>query len=238
MVGDPHVKNILGETFDLKRPGVHVLLNIPRSSSADSALLRVEGLVASQGVEDCAAGYVKALSIYGEWLGSTSMLKFVAPLGLAENPGASRDNAPIDLASGYGLSVGNSSSLSVAEFVALVPPAMVQMRLPSQELAPPMLANRHATGMTASLRIGPGVSMKISWVAERTSAMLLEGSLWISVSGLKWVAGPIGGLLGLDEHHGLGLDDKQNASTWAPDCVKSSLLSVHPCIAARATLED
>eukprot|EP00959_Pyramimonas_sp_CCMP1952_P079024 1652031-Pyramimonas_sp.AAC.1 len=40
--GDPHLQNIHGERFDLMKPGVHVLINIPRGTSVEDALLRVQ----------------------------------------------------------------------------------------------------------------------------------------------------------------------------------------------------
>ncbi|CAK0888648.1 unnamed protein product [Prorocentrum cordatum] len=37
-VGDPHLRNVHGERFDLMKPGKHVLINIPRGAGAERAL--------------------------------------------------------------------------------------------------------------------------------------------------------------------------------------------------------
>jgi len=39
--GDPHLQNVFGERFDVMRPGRHVLISIPRGTSAEGAMLRV-----------------------------------------------------------------------------------------------------------------------------------------------------------------------------------------------------
>ncbi|CAK0825592.1 unnamed protein product [Prorocentrum cordatum] len=65
-VGDPHLQNIYGERFDLMKPGVHVLINIPRGVSADAALLRAQADARRLGGQ-CADLYFQELNVTGSW---------------------------------------------------------------------------------------------------------------------------------------------------------------------------
>jgi len=62
-VGDPHLKNIFGEQFDLMKPGRHVLINIPRGQRVQP-YLRVEADANRLG-EQCADLYFQELNISG-----------------------------------------------------------------------------------------------------------------------------------------------------------------------------
>merc|ERR1719433_82902 len=64
-VGDPHMTNILGETFDLHRTGMHVLLHIPRGAEPENALLHVEARIRRGAV--CWKTYIRTLNITGLW---------------------------------------------------------------------------------------------------------------------------------------------------------------------------
>ncbi|CAK0867274.1 unnamed protein product [Prorocentrum cordatum] len=65
-VGDPHLQNIHGERFDLMRAGKHVLINIPRGTGADSALLRVQADARQLGGQ-CADMYFQQINVTGSW---------------------------------------------------------------------------------------------------------------------------------------------------------------------------
>jgi len=62
--GDPHLKNIFGERFDLMRPGRHVLVNIPRGEPIENTYLHVEADASRLGGE-CADLYFQELNITG-----------------------------------------------------------------------------------------------------------------------------------------------------------------------------
>jgi len=64
-VGDPHLRNIHGERFDLMRPGNHLLLDIPRGKP--DWFLRVEAQVRRMGSQ-CADMYFRELNITGKWV--------------------------------------------------------------------------------------------------------------------------------------------------------------------------
>ncbi|CAK0819006.1 unnamed protein product [Prorocentrum cordatum] len=64
--GDPHLQNVLGQRFDLMKPGKHVLINIPRGRSAQDALLRVQADAIRLGGH-CADMYFQSLNVTGSW---------------------------------------------------------------------------------------------------------------------------------------------------------------------------
>jgi len=65
-VGDPHLQNAHGERFDLRKPGKHVLMNIPRGVSAAKCLLRVVADAQQLGGQ-CADMYFQELNVTGSW---------------------------------------------------------------------------------------------------------------------------------------------------------------------------
>jgi hypothetical protein len=64
--GDPHLKNVYGDRFDLMKPGKHILINIPRGMSAENALLRVQADASRLG-GGCADMYFQEVNITGSW---------------------------------------------------------------------------------------------------------------------------------------------------------------------------
>jgi len=82
--GDPHMKNILGQSFDLMQPGAHTLVEIPRGSRDDSTLLRVAAQVSRVGVS-CSDMYIMKLNVTGGWV------EYAGPGMLHFEAGAHRD---------------------------------------------------------------------------------------------------------------------------------------------------
>jgi len=76
--GDPHLQNVVGQRFDLMKPGKHVLINIPRGRQRN-ALLRVQADARQLGGQ-CADMYFQEVNITGEWVraNGTSGLHFQA----------------------------------------------------------------------------------------------------------------------------------------------------------------
>merc|ERR1719203_345613 len=66
-VGDPHMVNSKGQHFDIYRPGLHALLQIPKGAPPRSTLLRVEALAAQLGAA-CGDIYFTAVNISGRWV--------------------------------------------------------------------------------------------------------------------------------------------------------------------------
>jgi len=64
--GDPHMRNMLGQKFDIKQPGEHTLIRIPRSASAMESYLLVQARAEHDG-NACADMYFKALNVTGTW---------------------------------------------------------------------------------------------------------------------------------------------------------------------------
>jgi len=64
--GDPHLRNLFGERFDLMKPGRHVLIQIPRWEPAENTLLRVDAVARRLGAH-CSDMYFQRLNITGAW---------------------------------------------------------------------------------------------------------------------------------------------------------------------------
>jgi len=65
-VGDPHLQNVHGERFDLFQAGKYVLINIPRGTSAEKALLRVQAEARKLGGQ-CADMFFQEVNVTGSW---------------------------------------------------------------------------------------------------------------------------------------------------------------------------
>jgi len=76
-VGDPHLTNMYGERFDLYRTGSNILLQIPRWSSSDTALLHVMADATRMG-DQCADVYFQMVTISGAWTNETEEMRFFA----------------------------------------------------------------------------------------------------------------------------------------------------------------
>lgn len=63
--GDPHMVNIKNERFDVRKPGQHVLLQIPRLAAQADSLLRVDAMIRNH--KNCKIQYIKRLNITGQW---------------------------------------------------------------------------------------------------------------------------------------------------------------------------
>jgi len=75
--GDPHLTNVYGERFDLYRPGVHVLLQVPRTATPPETLLLVQADAQRLGAA-CTDMYFQVIKISGTWTNQTSPLQFSA----------------------------------------------------------------------------------------------------------------------------------------------------------------
>jgi len=64
--GDPHLQNVHGERFDLMKTGKHVLINIPRGTNAEHALLRVQADARRLG-DHCSDMYFQEVNVTGTW---------------------------------------------------------------------------------------------------------------------------------------------------------------------------
>jgi len=84
--GDPHLQNVLGQRFDLMKPGMRVLVNIP-PGRLTKVLLRVEADVRRLSGH-CADMYFQEFNITGAWVDTTKAggLHFQAQ-GVSDGPG-------------------------------------------------------------------------------------------------------------------------------------------------------
>lgn len=83
--GDPHLSNILGERFDLRQPGFHTLVNVPRGTSPEESLLHVVARADKLG-SACSDMYFEEVNVTGKWAEAS------APGGFRFDAGAGRDD--------------------------------------------------------------------------------------------------------------------------------------------------
>jgi len=67
--GDPHLANVLGQRFDLRKEGWHTLVRVPQGAKRKAALLSVEAEARQMGVA-CADLYFQSVNLTGRYVGS------------------------------------------------------------------------------------------------------------------------------------------------------------------------
>lgn len=78
MTGDPHMKNLAGEKFELTRTGKHTALHIPRGSNDANKLYQLQLFVVERG-EACASNmFTTKIMAGGSLLGSSEHITFHA----------------------------------------------------------------------------------------------------------------------------------------------------------------
>ncbi|CAK0861843.1 unnamed protein product [Prorocentrum cordatum] len=64
--GDPHLQNMFGQRFDLARPGISVLVRVPRGMPVEDALLVVKADARRLGAR-CSDIYFQEINVTGTW---------------------------------------------------------------------------------------------------------------------------------------------------------------------------
>jgi hypothetical protein len=67
--GDPHLKNIKGEDFDVMQEGQMLLLETPRHSTAENLNFAIHADIDRLGAMACGPTYITSLYVAGAWLG-------------------------------------------------------------------------------------------------------------------------------------------------------------------------
>jgi len=181
--GDLHVHNIHGDQMDIRRPGDHSFLVLPRGASRGQASLHVEAHVAPRGGLCDGLYYITGLKLAGRLMHTlggdielyTTTDKFNSPEAV-------------------GLKVGKSSNISLQQFRARIPKRNLTVFQYSPQL--PTKLNTHVTTLTMQIRVGP-VIMYVDWSHEKVKDGFAN---WIglSVAGLD-ATKDVGGILGLDK---------------------------------------
>jgi len=182
--GDPHTKNIYGQRFDIKRPGNHSFLVLPRGADTKKANLYIDAMLTRRGELCTGQLFITGLRLSARW---------VDALGGDIELSAATDmfNAPEVV----GLKLGNSGNISLQEFAARIPKHMLDIAQFRPEL--PSKLNTHVNTLHLQFHLGPS-TVKIGWAHEK----LMDGFanwLWLEVSGLG-TAEEVGGILGSDDH--------------------------------------
>jgi len=76
---------VYGQHFDILRPGVHVLLQVPRGAEPNATKLRVQAQAVQMGAS-CAEMYFQVLNVTGQWV--EDGLRPGGPYAAAGAPGA------------------------------------------------------------------------------------------------------------------------------------------------------
>jgi len=177
-IGDPHMVNVHGEQFDIKRGGRYTFLNIPRYvPSTGERSLSIRALVNPLKGKGLCTGqmYITGLRLTGEWLFPLRSLEFsVKPA----NRLVVNDNGPVDSDA----------------FAELLPPRMGKVK----RLHPAMPKNiyKHVDYLTVKLSLGP-TDITVGWAHNFKPR---ANWLWMSMTGLGQVRESMGGLLGEDSH--------------------------------------
>ena len=101
--GDPHMQNVYGQRFDLMRPGRFLLINVPRGSVGEDALLVVEADARQLGGH-CADMYFQEVNITGAWVEKIQRGGFFYDVSAVREPRARWDKfGPVELKIAHGL---------------------------------------------------------------------------------------------------------------------------------------
>jgi len=196
--GDPHMVNLRGKRFEVRRPGIHTLFVVPRGAPREKAELNVRANVTTlDGHMACPKFpplYMTRFELDGSWLGAFRSLEF--------STGTNSFNS----SKTFGLSVNGSGNISVWEFVRLMPPGLAEVTMPTPK--PHRNPHKHVDTMQIRLRLGPSI-LTVGWAHTRSSR---SNWLWLAASGLAGLQ--VGGILG---------DDDITWATTRPDvCGESS----------------
>jgi len=194
--GDPHLQNMRGKKFDVRRPGNHTFLVVPRGAGPDDAQLYVWADVTPLDGKLCkyqTGLFITELTLTGKWL---------KPMGgsLRLSTGTKEFNTPAT----WGLSLGGSPNLSVQDFkrrLRQLPERMGSLR-PTNVEKPNTNKNNHVDTMRLQLYLGRS-HLTVGWAHTQDP---MSNWLWLNVGGIG--AGNLGGLLGDDDHTWVTVPEK------------------------------
>lgn len=200
-VGDPHMKNLRGESFDVVREGVSTLLSFPRPSEwkqQQEIRLRVDASIEHPGNESrCKGFFILRLLIMGSLIGEDIEL----------------DTRGNDLRRSDALKIriGNTTMRTVEELAAFDLNGKYKMvfRDNRRNMAKQHLHHRLKFATLNIHLIGVGVGLEITWFTGKKQPNRLDfKAQHLSKLGNDW-----GGILGSDDHSW--------ESSWEPNCKKS-----------------
>jgi len=212
VTGDPHVTNVRGERFDLRRLGFTELLRLPRQvAEGAQPLLSVLGRVETDST--CADTFIKEFDFLGSWLSRSGKLT----LGTS-GAGRGADEAISLAVNGTALDVAGLRAVEGLKDVLEVVTPETRHAKESTIRAQKILRQ---TFLTVNMRF-PLAKLSVEWVHRRTPFSnvnhlnLKVASLPKPMQGME-----VGGILGLDDHA---------AATVPPDHCKRVLLDAHTAL--------
>jgi len=177
IVGDPHVKNLAGEKFDITQSGTHICLHIPRGAEGGDLQLQLQTNVVQLDGE-CNGLFATQVMMTGYMLGSAKKIVFDATQKFSVTVGHVTTNHKLDQL--WTLVHGQ------------VPPQGWPAREPFDTT---MLASTDFNGRPMfAISLGT-VSIKVERARHKTFSFLN-----LDVKGVSELKLPIGGLLGFDSH--------------------------------------
>jgi len=180
--GDPHLVNMRGQHFDVRRPGQYPFLVVPRFARARDSQLFVQASIAPvKGTATCTGLYITTVLLQGSWLGKVRSLEFSTGTQLFDAPEA------------VGLKV-DGRAVSIEAFGKTVPSGVASLVQYHPKLRKNL--NRHVDTLVATVNAGP-TTVDVGWAHTHEP---LVNWLWINFKGVEGIDGDLGGILGADDH--------------------------------------
>lgn len=198
-VGDPHLKNIQGEGFDVLRAGISTLLEFPQQQTRkhQENRLRIDASVEHPGNESACKGYfILRLWIKGSLLGDDIELST-----------ASKDLLTSD---SLNVKIGGTTMLNGSDISAFKTNGKYKMKFSDER---DHMAKRHVHNRikfaSMRLQLNGGVGLEVAWFTGKKQPNRLDFKAHhLAKLGDDW-----GGILGADDHTWV--------SSYDPNCKKS-----------------
>jgi len=184
--GGPWLKTRKGEDFHVMRSGVFDFLAIPKNADEANQQFHMVGRITPlKRSEPCGSGaLLTGLRMSGSWLGFFGSINFIADTAAFDTP----DSIGIRIDNGYNISVAKLEEYRGIEGYPL-------KRVTRSHPAKPE-GKRHADTLVVEFEFRT-MSVTVGWAH---SSKPTANWLWVDVSSLEGVAGPVGGILGEDSH--------------------------------------
>lgn len=175
--GDPHVKNLRGEAFDIMQTGNMMLLEVPRASTPEALNLGLRADIDRLEVVNCGPTFITHVYMTGKWLGGSNLEIRSGPIGQI---GATKT---------FGLRIDEGPWLDGKQY---------------EKKGSVVLAQSNVTGLERPVWLQSGIrefkmafdDLKVSVSQPKRPRIFLD----VNVKGIGSIDGEVGGLLGIDDH--------------------------------------
>jgi len=102
VVGDPHVRNMAHEKFEIRAAGLHTLLQIPKTFSNEKPmLLRIDAVVEHLSDQNCNGTFIRNMTIWGNWTSEFGLMKLESGSDMTNTSMLVYDQSPEDFFSPF-----------------------------------------------------------------------------------------------------------------------------------------